>query len=296
MSGKSASRSMDEMDDLVLTASEIKAVATNNPYIKEKMELENTLANLTISRNYFIKSLEKNDKEIKRLETSIPQTERHLERLTADKITAERYAKQNAELQQAYELALNDYHVRKGNGEENLIKPIEPPFEITLEGYGLITNKTEAGEIINTIVHNAYSDESHDYTIGHYKGFELKGRTKTTQYSLHSEDTIYLVGETTHPLEVNVSSPIGTVTRLNNLVTGKIIRQPEITQANLDTDKETLDKLKLSKDSKFDKEDEFRELTLRLDDVNQKIEESLSDKNSNDEMTVDHEFEDDYDL
>lgn len=43
MSIKSASRSMDEMDDLVL-ASEIKAVATNNPYIKEKMELENTLA------------------------------------------------------------------------------------------------------------------------------------------------------------------------------------------------------------------------------------------------------------
>ena len=296
MSGKSASRSMDEMDDLVLTASEIKAVATNNPYIKEKMELENTLANLTISRNYFIKSLEKNDKEIKRLETSIPQTERHLERLTADKITAERYAKQDAELQQAYELSLNDYHVRKGNGEENLIKPIEPPFEITLEGHGLITNKTEAGEIINTIVHNAYSDESHDYTIGNYKGFELKGRTKTTQYSLHSEDTIYLVGETTHPLEVNVSSPIGTVTRINNLVTGKIIRQPEVTQANLDTDKETLDKLKLSKDSKFDKEDEFRQLTLRLDEVNQKIEESLSQKNSNDIITVDHEFEDDYDL
>ncbi|MGB5005007.1 MAG: hypothetical protein WBO72_08315, partial [Lactococcus raffinolactis] len=157
-------------------------------------------------------------------------------------------------------------------------------------------NKTEAGEIINTIVHNAYSDESHDYTIGNYKGFELKGRTKTTQYSLHSEDTIYLVGETTHPLEVNVSSPIGTVTRINNLVTGKIIRQPEVTQANLDTDKETLDKLKLSKDSKFDKEDEFRQLTLRLDEVNQKIEESLSQKNSNDIITVDHEFEDDYDL
>ena len=57
------------------------------------MEIENTLANLTISRNYFINSHEKNDNEIKRLETSIPQTERHLERLTADKITAERYAK-----------------------------------------------------------------------------------------------------------------------------------------------------------------------------------------------------------
>ena len=113
---------------------------------------------------------------------------------------------------------------------------------------------------------------------------------------MHSEDTIYLVGETTHPLEVNVSSPIGTVTRINNLVTGKIIRQPEVTQANLDTDKETLDKLKLSKDSKFDKEDEFRELTLRLDEVNQKIEESLSEKNSNEIITVDHEFEDDYDL
>ncbi|GAB2023902.1 hypothetical protein RyT2_29860 [Pseudolactococcus yaeyamensis] len=246
MSGKSASRSMDEMNDLVLTASEIKAVATNNSYIKEKMELENSLANLTIARNYFVKGQEKNVKEIQELEINIPLSERHLAKITADKITAENSMINNGALP-------------------------EELFEIELEGHGLITNKREAGDIINQTVHNAFSDEVHDFKIGDYKGFEIMGRTKTEQTILHAEDTIFVVGQAIHPLSINVSSGIGTMTHINNLLTDKIIKAPDITQVRLTESKAKLESLKANQNTKFDKEDEYKRISLKLNEVSQAV-------------------------
>ncbi|GAB2022323.1 hypothetical protein RyT2_13970 [Pseudolactococcus yaeyamensis] len=279
MSGKSASRSMDEMDDLVLTASEIKAVATNNPYIKEKMELENSLANLTIARNYFIKGQEKNTKEIQYLETEIPLSERHLTKITADKVTAEQHMANDEAAYRRYEYQMIAYNSQKEKGEKDLVKPIEPPFELLLEGQGLITSKREAGDKnnnINNIVHNAFTTEVHDFKIGEYKGFEIMGRTKTEQTTLHAEDTIFVVGQAVHPLSINVSSGIGTMTRLNNLLTDKIIKAPDVAESRLKDNKAKLAGLKANQNVKFDKEDEFKQVSLRLNGVNQQIEAGVS--------------------
>lgn len=276
MSGKSASRSMDEMDDLVLTASEIKAVATNNPYIKEKMELENSLANLTIARNYFIKGQEKNAKEIQYLETEIPLSERHLTKITADKVTAEQNMANDEAAYRRYEYQMIAYNSKKAEGEENLVKPIEPPFELMLEGQGLITSKREAGDKINQIVHNAFTAESHDFKIGEYKGFEIMGRTKTAYTTLHAKDTIFLVGQAVHPLSINVSSGYGTMVRINNLLTDKIIKAPDVAERRLKDNKTKLVGLRANQNIKFDKEDEFKQVSLRLNEVNQQIESGVS--------------------
>ncbi|HEX3027344.1 MAG TPA: helicase, partial [Clostridia bacterium] len=50
MSGKSIARSCEDMDETVLTAAEVKAIATDNPMLAEKMEVDNEVARLKLLR------------------------------------------------------------------------------------------------------------------------------------------------------------------------------------------------------------------------------------------------------
>lgn len=48
MTGKSVSRSCEDMDETVLSAAEVKAIATSNPLLAEKMEVDNEVARLKL--------------------------------------------------------------------------------------------------------------------------------------------------------------------------------------------------------------------------------------------------------
>ncbi|WP_366895356.1 SNF2-related protein [uncultured Enterococcus sp.] len=50
MTGNNINRSMDDIDDKILTAAEVKAVATNNPMLQEKMSIDNEVARLQMIR------------------------------------------------------------------------------------------------------------------------------------------------------------------------------------------------------------------------------------------------------
>ncbi|WP_277679434.1 hypothetical protein [Gracilibacillus dipsosauri] len=51
MTGKNISRSCDDTDETVLTAAEVKAVATDNPLLLEKMTLDNDVNRLKLLKN-----------------------------------------------------------------------------------------------------------------------------------------------------------------------------------------------------------------------------------------------------
>ena len=53
MSGDITDRTTTDIDNKVLTYAEIKAVATGNPFIKEKMEIENRLMRIQMARREF---------------------------------------------------------------------------------------------------------------------------------------------------------------------------------------------------------------------------------------------------
>lgn len=50
MTSKSPVRACDDVDDTALTYAEIKALATGNPYIKEKMDLDIQVSKLKLMR------------------------------------------------------------------------------------------------------------------------------------------------------------------------------------------------------------------------------------------------------
>lgn len=64
MTGKSISRSCDDLDETILTAAEAKAVATGNPLISEKMTLDNDITRLRILKSHWQDDVQRNKNNI----------------------------------------------------------------------------------------------------------------------------------------------------------------------------------------------------------------------------------------
>lgn len=65
LTSKTPIRSMNEMDELTLEYAEIKELATGNPLLKEKMQLDNELSNLKILNSMHIKNKQAMENKIK---------------------------------------------------------------------------------------------------------------------------------------------------------------------------------------------------------------------------------------
>ena len=66
MTSKSPARSMEDADESTLSYAEIKALATGNPLIKEKMDLDVTVSRLTLLKNSFLSQKYELEDQIRR--------------------------------------------------------------------------------------------------------------------------------------------------------------------------------------------------------------------------------------
>ena len=67
MTSKTPARSADDIDEATLSYAEIKAIATGNPLIKEKMDIDVKLERLKISRSEFFHAHEKLEHKVKQV-------------------------------------------------------------------------------------------------------------------------------------------------------------------------------------------------------------------------------------
>ncbi|MCT0017707.1 hypothetical protein EFE32_13095 [Lactococcus lactis subsp. lactis] len=241
---KSKSRTVDDLDELVLNASEIKAIATKNPFIREKMDLENKLAKLSILRNNFFSTKNADKREAQRLESSLPGIERYYEKALEDSSIASEFQSMDAD-----------------------------NFRLTLDGY-LFTDKTKAGEYIAQKAYHA----SETTSLGEYGGFELLVKPNVNT-DIMAEPTIYLVGKNSYSTKVNPSSGSGTIIRIDNLLKRTIVNTAKNQGEQIEGMKARIVELKAKENLTFEKEDEFQETTQRLTQVNAEIELGLETNN-----------------
>lgn len=64
MNGNNINRSMDDLDETILTAAEVKAVATDNPLLAEKMSIDNDVSRLQLIRSQYESSRSRMTKNI----------------------------------------------------------------------------------------------------------------------------------------------------------------------------------------------------------------------------------------
>jgi len=140
MTGRNISRSCHDAEETVLTAAEVKAIATDNPLLLEKMTLDNEVNRLNLVYNRWMN--EKVEME-KNLNITYPNR-------------IKEYENQLKFIQ----------HDLKVVTKENT------PFQIVINGVTLIDEK-DAGQAINAVMNSTKLKEDDITPIGNFKGLDI---------------------------------------------------------------------------------------------------------------------------
>lgn len=231
MTSKTPVRSVEDVDESSLNYAEIKALATGNPYIKEKMELDTEITKL--------KMMESNYKHnIYNLEDKIAKTYPNEIKKLENKIS---WVKQDI-----------DSVLPRGTGDEK--------FASIIIGSETISDKKLAGEKLLKAIRTVKIKESK--VIGQYRNMDIEvGFNMFT--NVH---TFNLKGKANHIGEFS-SSMEGNLTRLDNALE----RMPEELKRMEDKLLSTKEQLANAKEEikrPFEKENELKTKVARLAELN----------------------------
>ncbi len=234
MTSKSPVRSCDDVDEAALSYAEVKALATGNPYIKEKMTLDTEVAKLKLLKANF-----KSQKY--RLEDAINKE----------------YPVRIAKLEEKIEGLRQDIITRGANQMKS-----DEEFAITVNGM-TYTDKKDGGAALIAAVKDAKSIDREK--VGRYCGFDLYGRFDVFENGFR----VFLQGKMEHILEIS-SDPHGMITRLNNCMASFDRTLTEAEEALADTCAK-LETAKTEVTKEFDKEDILSEKLKRLSFLNAQL-------------------------
>ena len=242
MSGKAISRSVDELSETVLDASEVKALATGNPLIAEKMKLDNEISRLRMLQSAFFNEQESLKRKIE-----------------------QNYPKKIQEIKQSITQLEKDIELSKQYSNNE--------FQVQLMNM-TYDSRTEATQKLEQLC-QAYNRSEEFIEVGTYQGFSIHLKRSEMQYGqlemkLQSEGGRYTT-------LIDPQAGIGMVRRLENTIQ----RLPEQIDEKQEQLKETEEKLEIAKNQlgqPFPQEEELKEKVAEQTRINTEIECSLSKK------------------
>lgn len=235
MTSKSPARSADDVDATALSYAEVKALATGDDRIREKMELDVQVAKLKLLKsNHTAQQYEMEDKAVKYYPQKIAETNLYIECLTADLPIV----------------------------EANPVK--EDSFSMTVLGQ-VYTERKEAGEAIIAAC-KTMTDPDQTIDLGEYRGFPMKLYLKGETFMVSMKQSLTYTAELSN-------DPSGNVTRINNALE-KIPENLQNNKARLATLQTELESAREEAARPFPKEDELREKNARLTQLNIELDDS----------------------
>ena len=264
MTSKTPVRVAEDVDEATLNYAEIKALATGNPLIREKMDLDVEVSKLKMLESNFKSNLYKmEDKVAKVYPKEIESLKEKIENLKKDIEKVEPYREEKLEKYDQTTLE-NMCENEKQVGVKADKEAVSKFTSLTLNGKKY-TDKKQAGEfLINRIKGIKKLDDfrSEEVKIGEYRNFDLFAYydSFSNQYKFN------LKGEENHYGEFGTDE-IGNITRMDNVLD----RMPERLEQTLGKLKDTenqLETAKLEIKKKFPQAELLKEKTLRLAEVN----------------------------
>lgn len=232
MTSKSPVRSAEDIDETALSYAEIKMLATGNPYIKEKMDLDIQVQKLKMLKSNFLSEkygLE--DKVIKFYPQQIAYLKSRVEGLTKDVETAKSHP-----------------------------KPIdEQPLGMMVSGVSY-SEKAEAGQAIINACKSMNSPDA--IPLGEYRGFQMELYFDTVQRNY----VVKLKGETSRDVPLGDDSH-GNIVRIDNGIE-RFEEALADTENSLENTEKQFETAKQEIEKSFAKEEELRAKTARLDELN----------------------------
>ena len=266
MTSKTPVRVAEDVDEATLNYAEIKALATGNPLIREKMDLDVEVSKLKILESNFKSNLYKlEDKVSKVYPKEIENLKNKIENLKKDIKAVEPYREENTDREVYIQPSLENV------GENSIETEKKPDKEAVSKFTSLILDgkkymdKRQAGEfLISKIKSIKKTDDfkSEEVKIGEYRNFDLFAYydSFSNQYKFN------LKGEENHYGEFGADG-IGNITRMDNVL-DKMPERLEQTLGKLSDTESQLETAKLEIQKKFPQAQLLKEKTLRLAEVN----------------------------
>lgn len=261
MTSKSVVRSCEDIDDAVLSYAEVKALATGNPLIKEKMDIDSEVSRLTLLKADY------NTRKYK-MQDNFLYT----------------YPKLISEAKQTLHNVLMDIEKRDLNRSDE--------FSIHINGV-LYTEREEAGNIILALASGLNDNQT--VHVGQIGGFELsvqKSRFGIDVYAIIEGYSHYKVelGNSAHGNMIRIENTLSNLEAISHKLQGEIERH----ERNLEESKEEYEKPfshEVELANKLQRQSELNAL-LDLNKDEPIVDESSFDNN----METDNELEEEEDF
>ena len=232
MTSKAPVRSCEDVDEAALSYAEVKALATGNPAVKEKMSLDVEVAKLKLLKANHLNNVYRMEADISR---NLPQK---IAKLT--------------EIIEGYREDITHYEAYKITDPE--------AFEMEISGK-IFTEKKEAGAALLAVCKQIQSvNEAKD--VGNYQGFHMMVR-----FDSWNKEFILSVKHTAVSSLPLGSDPLGNIARINNLLESYPKKLADAEQ-KLETVKEQLENAKQEVVKPFPKEKELNQMMERLSELN----------------------------
>ena len=232
MTSKSPVRCADDIDEAALSYAEIKALATGNPHIKEKMDLDVQVSKLRLLKsNYDSQRYRLEDDILVNYPKMITATEERIAGLKADQITAAEKVPKD-----------NDTFTMEVGGKT-------------------FDNKKEAGLAIIAACSGMKAIHK-DGEIGHYAGFAMSVHFD----AFNNVFELTLKGKSSYKVEVGTDG-IGNITRINNAL-AEIPNHLTKAEERLETLHTQMETAKIELAKPFAQEGELKAKEERLSELN----------------------------
>ena len=230
MTSKSPVRSCEDIDETALSYAEIKMLATGNPHIKEKMDLDIQVQKLRLLKSSFLS--EKYALEDKIIKFYPQEIARRADVIAGLKSDIERV--------------------------EDHPKPSDETFVgMTVKG-AFYSEKADAGNAILEACKAMTNPEP--IPLGEYRGFTMELYFEAREYKVR------LKGELGYPVTLGTDT-FGNITRLDNALEG-LPKRLEMNEMELDNIKKQFETAKIDAERPFPQEEELKAKTDRLNELN----------------------------
>lgn len=232
MTSKSPVRSCEDIDETALSYAEIKMLATGNPHIKEKMDLDVQVQKLRLLKsNYLSEKYRLEDKILKYYPHEITRQTETIQGLKSDISRVAQHP-----------------------------KPLDDAF-VGMQVSGVFfSEKAEAGKAILSACQSMTSPDP--VPLGEYRGFPME----LFFDSVSREYKVKLKGELSYTIALGTDT-FGNITRLDNGLES-LSKRLETAEQELANTKKQLETAKIDVEKPFPQEEELKTKTIRLDELN----------------------------
>ena len=235
MTSKTPARTMEDIDEKALSYGEIKALATGNPLILEKTNLDSEISKLKLLRqNFMNQKYALQDKVIKYYPEEITRLNNKIAAMEEDTIKLQEYTKPN----------MDGFSPMIIDGKE-------------------YSEKADAGKKLLECTQLLKSMEVKE--IGEYRGFKME----ISFDSITRNIKLKLKNKFSYTIDLGVDSN-GNITRINNCLEN-IAKDIPLEREKLDNTKLQLENAKIESQKEFPQEQELKDKQRKLDSINAEL-------------------------